>query len=61
MWLAGGSGNLILSPDNGDSWVKDTAIASVPSNLYKIVFINENKGFILGERGVLLKYNTQTT
>ncbi|WP_342596694.1 photosynthesis system II assembly factor Ycf48 [Cyanobacterium aponinum UTEX 3222] len=60
IWLAGGSGNLLLSKDNGQSWFKDREIESVPSNLYKIVFVGENKGFILGERGVLLKYNTQS-
>ncbi len=59
IWLSGGSGNLLLSPDGGDSWLKDEEITSVPSNLYKIVFVEQNKGFILGERGVLLKYNTQ--
>ena len=60
IWLAGGSGNLLLSPDKGESWVKDTEVESVPSNLYKIVFVNQDQGFILGERGVLLKYNKTT-
>lgn len=60
IWLAGGSGNLLFSGDNGQSWLKDKEIESVPSNLYKIVFAEENQGFILGERGVLLKYNTQS-
>ena len=59
IWLAGGSGNLLISPDAGESWSKDKEIESVPSNLYKIVFVNQDQGFILGERGVLLKYNTQ--
>jgi photosystem II stability/assembly factor-like uncharacterized protein len=61
IWLAGGGGNLLFSDDNGENWSKDREIESVPSNLYKIVFTDQNQGFILGERGVLLKYNTQNT
>ncbi|MGK7880421.1 MAG: photosynthesis system II assembly factor Ycf48, partial [Crocosphaera sp.] len=56
LWVAGGSGNLLVSFDNGETWEKDRAIESVPSNLYKIVFVNAEKGFILGQDGVLLKY-----
>ena len=54
--MAGGSGNLLVSFDNGETWEKDRTIESVPSNLYKIVFVNAEKGFILGQDGVLLKY-----
>ncbi|MDJ0730430.1 MAG: photosynthesis system II assembly factor Ycf48 [Crocosphaera sp.] len=56
LWVAGGSGNLLVSSDNGETWKKDRAIESVPSNLYKIVFVNAEKGFILGQDGILLKY-----
>jgi photosystem II stability/assembly factor-like uncharacterized protein len=59
IWLAGGSGNLLLSKDSGQTWVKDRAVESVPSNFAKIFFLNPDQGFILGERGVLLKYNNQ--
>ncbi|MEA5535576.1 photosynthesis system II assembly factor Ycf48 [Crocosphaera sp. XPORK-15E] len=56
LWVAGGSGNLLVSSDNGESWRKDRSVENVPSNLYKIVFVNPEKGFILGQDGVLLKY-----
>jgi len=59
IWLAGGSANLLVSSDAGMQWEKDLEVESIPSNFYKIVFLNPDQGFVLGERGVLLKYNTQ--
>ena len=56
LWVAGGSGNLLVSSDNGETWKKDRAIESVPTNLYKVVFLNAEKGFVLGQDGILLKY-----
>ncbi|WP_009544129.1 photosynthesis system II assembly factor Ycf48 [Crocosphaera subtropica] len=56
IWVAGGSANLLVSPDNGETWKKDRSVESVPSNFYKIVFVNQEKGFILGQDGILLKY-----
>ena len=60
LWVAGGSGNLLVSPNEGENWKKDRAIEKVPSNLYKIVFVNPEKGFILGQNGILLKYEPST-
>jgi photosystem II stability/assembly factor-like uncharacterized protein len=60
LWVVGGSGNLLCSFDNGQTWEKDRNVEDVPSNFYKVVFINPKKGFILGERGVLLKYESPT-
>lgn len=60
IWAAGGSGNLLVSFDGGKTWQKDRDVESVPSNFYKIVFVNQDKGFILGQNGVLLKYDPTT-
>ncbi|MGK7876825.1 MAG: photosynthesis system II assembly factor Ycf48 [Xenococcaceae cyanobacterium] len=56
IWLAGGSGNLLVSLDDGKTWEKDRDVEDVPSNLDKIVFVTPEEGFILGQKGVLLKY-----
>jgi photosystem II stability/assembly factor-like uncharacterized protein len=58
IWVAGGSGNLLVSHDSGQSWEKDRAVENVPANLYRIVFVNPEKGFVLGQNGVLLKYES---
>lgn len=57
IWVSGGSGNLLLSTDAGQTWQKDRDVEDVAANLYKIVFFNPSQGFIIGDRGVLLKYN----
>ena len=56
IWVAGGSANLLVSPDGGQSWSKDRDVENAPSNFYKVVFLSPQKGFVLGERGTLLKY-----
>ncbi|MFM7449694.1 MAG: photosynthesis system II assembly factor Ycf48 [Leptolyngbyaceae cyanobacterium] len=56
VWVAGGSGNLLRSLDGGKSWEKDRSVESVPSNLYRIVFLGPETGFILGQQGTILRY-----
>ncbi|WP_341527307.1 photosynthesis system II assembly factor Ycf48 [Nostoc sp. UHCC 0302] len=56
IWIGGGSGNLLRSGDGGKTWEKDRQVEEVAANLYKIVFFNPDQGFIIGDRGVLLKY-----
>jgi photosystem II stability/assembly factor-like uncharacterized protein len=56
LWVSGGGGNLLYSPDAGNTWFKDQAVADVPSNFYRIIFTGDDQGFVLGQRGVLLRY-----
>ena len=56
IWVAGGSANLLCSFDGGKTWQKDREIENVPANFYKIVFVTPEQGFILGQEGILLKY-----
>lgn len=57
IWIGGGSGNLLRSNDGGQTWEKDRDVEEVAANLYKIVFFSPDQGFIIGDHGVLLKYN----
>ncbi|WP_017712410.1 photosynthesis system II assembly factor Ycf48 [Prochlorothrix hollandica] len=56
LWATGGGGTLIVSLDDGDTWLKDEAVDNIPSNFYRVLFLNPTKGFVLGQRGIILKY-----
>ena len=62
IWAGGGNGTLISSDDDGQTWKFDPIATELPTNYIKVVFINkkglnETKGFILGERGYILRWN----
>jgi photosystem II stability/assembly factor-like uncharacterized protein len=59
LWVSGGSGNLLVSTDGGKTWEKDRDVEDVAANLYKIVFLKPDQGFVIGDRGVLLKYQPE--
>ncbi|MDP7327906.1 MAG: photosynthesis system II assembly factor Ycf48 [Prochlorococcaceae cyanobacterium ETNP7_MAG_30] len=60
IWAAGGNGTLVVSKDQGESWQIDPLGNQQPSNLIRILFEtssdNQAKGFVLGERGHLLRW-----
>ena len=56
IWAGGGSGTLLVSRDGGQSWRKDPVGAEQPSNFTRISFLPDGKGFVLGERGSLLRW-----
>lgn len=56
IWASGGGGTLLHSPDGGKTWEKDVDVSQAPTNFYKIVFLSPERGFILGDQGVILRY-----
>ncbi len=63
IWAAGGNGTLLVSKDGGNQWEVDPIGEEQPSNLIKIVFDDSfqtvhPKGFVLGERGALLRWES---
>ncbi len=62
IWAGGGNGTLIVSEDEGKTWNSDPIASNLPTNFIKIQFLDKDelgakKGFILGERGYILKWN----
>ncbi|KAM2459698.1 hypothetical protein PS1_010915 [Malus domestica] len=55
-WAAGGSGILLRTTNGGKTWTRDKAADNIAANLYSVKFIDDNKGFVLGNDGVLLRY-----
>lgn len=59
VWMTGGGGNLLCSFDGGQTWFKDKSVGDVPSNFYRVKFLGQDKGFILGQKGNILKYQPE--
>ena len=56
IWAGGGSGTLLVSHDDGKTWQKDPVGGKQPTNFSHIAFFPDGKGFVLGERGSLLRW-----
>lgn len=56
LWTGGGSGTLLVSADGGKSWQRDPVGGEQASNFTRIAFTPDGKGFVLGERGCLLRW-----
>ena len=56
LWVAGGGGSLLASFDGGQTWQQDRGVEDVPSNFLRIKFFGDDRGFVIGQRGVLLRY-----
>ncbi len=56
LWTGGGSGTLLSSADGGKTWQKDPVGSAQATNFTRIAFAAQGKGFVLGERGVLLRW-----
>jgi photosystem II stability/assembly factor-like uncharacterized protein len=56
VWTGGGNGTLLVSRDGGSTWQKDPVGAAQPTNFTRILFPGDGKGFVLGERGSLLRW-----
>lgn len=61
LWVTGGSGNLLMSDDGGQTWKKDKAVENVPTNFYRVKFLAGDRGYVLGQRGYLLRYEEELT
>lgn len=55
-YAVGGSGTLLRSEDNGQTWKRDRSTDGVAGNLYAVKFTPGGNGFILGNDGILLRY-----
>lgn len=56
LWVVGGGGTLLHSPDQGQTWEKARKLSKVPANFYVVTFPQPGRGFVLGQRGTLLRY-----
>jgi len=55
-WTVGGSGTVLRSEDQGQTWKRDRATDEIAGNLYTVKFNSNTSGFVLGNDGILLRY-----
>jgi len=58
LWLIGASGQIHYSKDNGDSWMKFPSPTN--SDLLSIYFLDQQTGWITGDRGTVLGYKSHS-
>lgn len=56
IWLGGGNGTLLSSRDGGSTWLRDPVGRQQAGTFTRILFVGDGKGFVLGERGNLLRW-----
>ena len=56
VWVGGGNGTLLSSHDDGATWSWDPVGRRQPATFTRILFLDDGKGFVLGERGNLLRW-----
>jgi len=56
VWAVGGGGKIFVSSDGGTTWKADDSGDDQPANFYRLKWFGNNKGFILGSGGVLMRY-----
>lgn len=52
LWLIGSGGQILRSPDNGDSWI--TVPSPTTADLLSVHFVDARSGWITGDRGTVL-------
>jgi len=55
-YACGGSGSLFKTTDGGKKWKRVKGVDSIAGNLYEVRFFQGNRGFVLGNDGILLRY-----
>ena len=60
IWASGGNGTLLVSRDEGNSWERDPESVQAPTNFTRFVFDDTDRqqhAFLLGERGLMLRWS----
>mmetsp|Transcript_41647 Transcript_41647/g.104624 ORF Transcript_41647/g.104624 Transcript_41647/m.104624 type:complete len:411 (+) Transcript_41647:106-1338(+) len=55
-FACGGSGSLFKTTDGGKTWKRVKGVDQIAGNLYEVKFFAGNRGFVLGNDGILLRY-----